>query len=1079
MISRKVRRPTQSVENVKQFSLNNSGGVNCVSPHNAQKTLYGSKNLTVNFDGSVSVRLPIVLNNRFTSDVVRVIPLPYDSYIAICKSGFTILNSSLMPVVFRISWRDMYDTERVKEVSAGTIVPKTTLNIDSCAVAETSTGVVLSKCKLCRTATDFPGTAKDSLGTYRPIFDSKLYDSATASDFSTRLVNVVYSTALQMWCVHINTPYPNEYFVENGTLKVSYNMAHDNLFATRDTYDVAAPSVKTIRAYAYTARQPEGIVLADSLKDTLATDTRTDLSWDYDSTSRLYAENEVSGTTHREFEFKIKKTQPIVKFENVEICLELSMSGTYHLSQTISATSTPSVVTSLLSQNLDSTSCTLIARKVSEGTDVTQLPNFKIVIPKTTWDMRADHTFFSLQGAGDFVTLGTLIASNSTSGHTITKDSFVQDVVRLETFALDHVSNKLFSKTPSMTTLNFLWMSERSELGIHIVPSSSFAVTMSYTYSTPTVSTDIRVADLTESVKNTRFRAATTIDFNAPNMIVLKAFLNFPTAQFDKLYCSWRYTLDGVNWTDALSSVSGSVSVEEDSQDPIEDVAAPVTSSSAKAKYTYAPLLSGTSVTYSFENNITSRGDCFILKKRSDVEDDAWSAVAFKFKLVSLNADGKTVKANYGESLFYKAVGAVSEFEDSDFGNVADGNVFYNNSRIYCYGALSLKNAIFFSYPNELEFPVTNAIELSAGLDREVTAVIRWRNYIISATSYAIYVSEQQGDAFYTKAANVAIGIPKNDSGCCVPVLNGIIFKSGSKVYQMYPNLYSDDSTVLNVSDISQGVAHYLEACDDAQNSFAFSTDSEYILMLPATTHTRCLRYNYTTKVWTYCEYPIQAKLVKVNALDDICLLGTLSESGTVCDVLFDTKLEDVSLPTHVSAHVSELPYGDVVTRNRIQTNGAYGTDIGATVSDLEAYLQGVGSSCVTPIQFELDTGQKTDTVLTTKQFVESKLVFATEHGDDAFPMQLTVHVDGDPHIVTKDISTDASFWKDDGVSGVLNTTFNGLSSTSDSFNTLRQLVVRYSGKGKSIRHILTGESLCNFKLYETYIRYKLLNVKQ
>jgi hypothetical protein len=246
--------------------------------------------------------------------------------------------------------------------------------------------------------------------------------------------------------------------------------------------------------------------------------------------------------------------------------------------------------------------------------------------------------------------------------------------------------------------------------------------------------------------------------------------------------------------------------------------------------------------------------------------------------------------------------------------------------------------------------------------------------------------------------------------------------------------------------------------------------------MLPDTSRTLCLRYNYTTRIWTCHEYEVCFTGVKVNALNDIRLYG-VDFNNRICEFKFDTEINEIAQNTLTKEEVATLPYGDIVTRN---ADGTYGSDISATLLELLDYVRAVQDThCVTPIEFELDTGQKSDTILTTKQFVESKLVFATLNKYDAFPMQLTVHVDGDQHLVTRDISTDAPFWKDGSTSGVLNTTFGGLSSTSDNFNTLRQLVVRYSGKGKSVRHILTGKSLCNFKLYETYIRYKLLNVKQ
>jgi hypothetical protein len=191
-----------------------------------------------------------------------------------------------------------------------------------------------------------------------------------------------------------------------------------------------------------------------------------------------------------------------------------------------------------------------------------------------------------------------------------------------------------------------------------------------------------------------------------------------------------------------------------------------------------------------------------------------------------------------------------------------------------------------------------------------------------------------------------------------------------------------------------------------------------------------------------------------------------------LCECTFDADWDAFVAPVK---YPDTVPYGDYVNAAGVSSS-AYGVSSKAildALADEDAVIQ------TAPINFEIDFGQKTDTVMTTKQFVESKLVFATLHSDDTFPMKLTVHVDGDPNVTVRDLTTDAAFYKNEEVGGVLNTTFSGLSNETDTFNTLRQIVVRYSGKGKSVRHILSGQSFRNFKMYEAYVRYKLLNVKQ
>ena len=92
--------------------------------------------------------------------------------------------------------------------------------------------------------------------------------------------------------------------------------------------------------------------------------------------------------------------------------------------------------------------------------------------------------------------------------------------------------------------------------------------------------------------------------------------------------------------------------------------------------------------------------------------------------------------------------------------------------------------------------------------------------------------------------------------------------------------------------------------------------------------------------------------------------------------------------------------------------------------------------------------------------------------------MQITVHVDGTPHVHVMDVNTDSSFWKTsvDDV-GIVSTEF--YTANSNIFNTYRKMFIRYSGKGTSIRHIIEGDSLYPFKLYDVIYRFKVLNIKK
>jgi hypothetical protein len=230
---------------------------------------------------------------------------------------------------------------------------------------------------------------------------------------------------------------------------------------------------------------------------------------------------------------------------------------------------------------------------------------------------------------------------------------------------------------------------------------------------------------------------------------------------------------------------------------------------------------------------------------------------------------------------------------------------------------------------------------------------------------------------------------------------------------------------------------------------------------------TLCLRYSLTDKRWETYEYPARF----FNFLNDDYVDAVLYGS-----VRYDYNLNQVI--EHNIFSINETVPFDKLSVDELEYEGSPIYFFRATQ----------------PISFVLDTGQKTDSVVSTKQFVESKLVFATLDEKDSFPFTLHIAVDGDAHVTTMDVSTDAPFWKENqsmgeksplqhlinNSLGVVGTAFElGIDTpASGRVNTLRQLVVRYSGKGKSIRHVIEGKSQANFKLYETYVRYKNLSGK-
>ena len=491
-------------------------------------------------------------------------------------------------------------------------------------------------------------------------------------------------------------------------------------------------------------------------------------------------------------------------------------------------------------------------------------------------------------------------------------------------------------------------------------------------------------------------------------------------------------------------------------------------STSSKTPCTYVPFAGSSPYDYVFDSE-GREGRVDVLKFSEKFSKNLLQFATFRFKIVLLEKDSSNNS--------YKVISTCSQMDfapmrtvegslfHNDLGNSVLGQKLYHNGRIFSYAEASFKNNVMVSEPGEFVTPLSNVIDVSASEDSVVTTVLPWKDYLFIATPQAVYLTSQVTDGFLTKTVNTAIGIPLQDSKCAVPTLNGVVFKSGAKVYMLYPNMYAGDDSVLNVTDISNPVESvletYFEKC--VSEPFAFGTDSEYVLMLPISNSTLCLKYTYTTHIWSVHTFPVTLTSATVFGVNDVVCFGTTS-NGSFCEYHFDKDL--------VAAYGKDfdIPYGDIVTASE---NGI--------VPDLENFDNSAYDTPaqITPISFEIDTGQKTEALFTQKQFVETKFVLTTSAIGPAIDMNVTVTTDGERSVVTRDISTDGAFWKTVDNVGMLNAPFSQVADTHAPRDVIRQLVLRYSGKGMSVRHIITGTSVSNFKLYETYVRYRLLNVKQ
>jgi hypothetical protein len=590
---------------------------------------------------------------------------------------------------------------------------------------------------------------------------------------------------------------------------------------------------------------------------------------------------------------------------------------------------------------------------------------------------------------------------------------------------------------------------------------------------------------LTRSFKRTKFRGANVLP-HLEYPYLLKAVCKFPISSDSKVYATWTYTLDGITWMDAVVNKRDKNMLENAfptgayinlvSEDPIEGVESDV---KAPRKVFAVPFnINGFKSVYNLADTVATSPDesdsrIDVLKISKDFFKKDLTGATFRFTiwLVGSDSDGDgsfekpyDVVVQYAQQDYTPIWGTEGEFWYSEFGNTSVGVKQVYNKRILSFGDSNFASNVFVSEPNEFVTPFKNIIDVNASKDVLVTSVVPWKDYLILTTPQAIYLASQVDTGYLTKTVNTALGVSQHDARCITPTLNGLIFKSENKIYMLYPNIYAGDDSVINVTEISKPVENFLFEHEPNPNikPFAFGTESEYVLVLPEENCSKCLVYNYTTKLWNCLQFPVVFQYHVMHDLTDIVLFGN-SPDGGFCEYSFNKSFAEAYGLTD-----SQIEYGDVLVEPE---NG-----IEEGIADI---IAGHASPItVSPIEFELDTGQKSDQILTKKQFVETKIVIATSTEAPSVNMEVLVHVDGDPNI-TKDISTDSTFWKSYEGGGVLNTGSHGLSNSSDVRNILRQLVLRYSGKGNSVRHILKGTASSNFKLYETYIRYKLLNVKQ
>lgn len=579
------------------------------------------------------------------------------------------------------------------------------------------------------------------------------------------------------------------------------------------------------------------------------------------------------------------------------------------------------------------------------------------------------------------------------------------------------------------------------------------------------------VAAICESVKSVRYAPLTVIS-TQQSPIILKAFCSLPGTEFTTTYVCWEYSTDGVSWDEyVLHTDNGENHFKNISSEVthievnVEDVKTSISDPSLDppASDSDSTYVTRTMYKLDVKNSLDSfydRADIVLIPHSGKV-----GSTLYRMRMCTVKKEpdnSYTEDVLLGMKVFTPVLDIESEFLYNEINSVSKTRGVYYGSVLYFVDNPSFLNNIVASFPGENVVPLSRLVPLNALESSYVTCITPWKNYLIACTTSSVHLLEPVDDGYVSKTINAHIGVPSFDAKCIIPSLNGLIFKSNSKIYLLYPNIYAGEDSVLNITEISKPVANLLENFSNENFSpFAIGTDSTYYLMLPHDKGTCCLVYNYNTRIWTVYTYKVIFTSYEMLSLTDVRLFGhAFNADGTLSDVyseyIFNISLNDLykQLP---STLVKQFPYADYLTSSHVDENG----DV-------------VGAA---PIYFEIDSGQKTDSMNFDKQFVESKFNVVTLHENDTFPMNVITQIDGNPFVTKMDINTDSAFWKTSLLhKGVLSTDF--ASEHTDLFNVFRQMYLRHSGKGRSVRYIVEGESIYPFKLYEINYRYRNLNTK-
>lgn len=357
---------------------------------------------------------------------------------------------------------------------------------------------------------------------------------------------------------------------------------------------------------------------------------------------------------------------------------------------------------------------------------------------------------------------------------------------------------------------------------------------------------------------------------------------------------------------------------------------------------------------------------------------------------------------------------------------------------LYAFGNSGFKNNILVSKTDSFEFPLANLLDLDASQDSKVNSLITWRDYLIAASNNAIYLITKLDTGFTSKIVNTFTGVSDKDKDTLMSILNGLIFKNGEKLFALSPSVSSSTDSILSISELSKPIGDLLNLTTDKITGM--TTESYYGIFLTLSDKTLLLKYDYGTKNFSLMEYPIRVKQVFIDSVQNILITDYAGKQYH-----FNKGFPET--------YIDVIGYGDVLSHEY--------TAIGE-------------NTVVTPISFEIDSGEKSDDMGYEKNFVETRITFGLKSAKEVIPLTLDVYTDGHKQIAHKAVETDTPFWNDslDDLTA-LNSGFD--TNNSQIINTLKEFRIRHHGFGKTIRHVITGNSVTKFKIYVVYYKYRTL----